>query len=57
MGPYDPTQHCVFLIDQLEKGRELAREKGKRIANDMMVSRVITVLSKIAMFKNDIREW
>ena len=44
MGPYDPTEPLARLIEQLEKGREFAREGGRAISNAMMMSKVITLL-------------
>ena len=45
MGEYDPPETLVLLIGQLDKGQEFTREGGQTIANAMMVSKGITLLT------------
>ena len=56
MGTYNPVEPLARLIEKLEKGREFAREGGQTIADTMMVSKGITILSHMNMLNEDIRE-
>ena len=55
IGPYDPAEPLARLIEQLEKGRELAQEGGQMISDAMMVSKGITLLKQTELFNEDIR--
>ena len=57
MGPYNPAEPLDQLIKQLEKGRELAQSGGQTIADAMMVSVGITLMTQTATFNEDTREW
>ena len=57
MNTYDPAEPLDQLIEQLEKGVEFARAKGKIISDTIMVSKVITLLAQTEIFNKDIREW
>ena len=56
-GPYDPAEPLVRLIEQLEKGRELAQLGGHKIPDAMMMSKGITLLAQTGVFNDDIQEW
>ena len=56
MGTYTPAEPLARLIEKLEKGREFAREGGQTIADNMMVSKGITILAHMKMLNEDIRE-
>ena len=45
MGPCEPAESLYKLIEQFDKGREFAQSRGQRIADTMMVSKGITLLS------------
>ena len=57
MRMYNPDKPLVQLIEQLEKGQEFARAGGKTIANAMMVSKEINVLTQTMVFNNDMWYW
>ena len=57
MRMYNPDKPLVQLIEQLEKGQEFARAGGKTIANAMMVSKEINVLTQTMVFNNDMWDW
>ena len=48
MGPYNPSEPVSRIIDQLEKGREFAREEGQTISDAMMIYKGITILAQTA---------
>ena len=56
IGPYDPAENMVRLIETLEKGRQFARAVRNNIAETMMVSIGITLLAQTAIFNDNIRE-
>ena len=59
MGLYNPVENVARLIEQLLKGQDFARPKGEPIADAMMVSKDITLLSETTIFNDDIqkRRW
>ena len=57
MGLYDPAVPLSRLIEQLEKYREFMHTGGHTISNLMMVPKGITLLTHMAMFNTDIKEW
>ena len=57
MGPYDPVEPLSRLIEQLEKGRELARAGEKTISDSITVFNGITLLEQTVVFYDDIQEW
>ena len=46
MGVYDPTEPPTLLIIQLKKGQKFAISVAQLIADDIMVSNVITLLEQ-----------
>ena len=56
MGPYNPTEPLTRLIEKLEKGREIAQAGGHTIADAIMVSKGITLLTQTEIFNEEIRE-
>ena len=52
MGTYDPAEPLARLIENLEKGRELARSGDHKISYAMMMSKGITLLAQTG-FSND----
>ena len=57
IGPYDSAEPPALLIDQLEKGREFERTRGKMIANAMLVLKGSNLLAQTAILNKDIWEW
>ena len=57
MGPYDPAEPLTRLIDQLEKLWEFAISEGNTIADEMIVSKGITILAQTTTFNEEIWEW
>ena len=57
MGPYDPAETLVQIIEQLEKGREFSIAGCQTISDAMMMSKVIALLAQTGIFNDDIREW
>ena len=55
MGPYDPAEPLVRLIEHSEKGREFAGAGDQIISNAMMMSKLITLLAPMLIFNDDIR--
>ena len=56
MGLYNPVENVARLIEQLLKGQDFARPKGEPIADAMMVSKDITLLSETTIFNDDIQK-
>ena len=40
MGPYNPVEPLAQIIEELEKGREFAREGGQKLSDAMLMSKV-----------------
>ena len=57
IGPYDFTELLAQLIGKLENGQGFALAGGQKIADAMMVSRGIILLSYTAMLNEYIHEW
>ena len=57
MGPYDPAEPLAQIIEQLEKGRELARSGVQTISDAITVSKVITLLAQTGFLNDNIQEW
>ena len=55
MGPYEPAEPLVRLIEHSEKGREFAGAGDQIISNAMMMSKLITLLAPMLIFNDDIR--
>ena len=56
MGPYEPSEPLYQMIEQFNNGKEFARAGGQTIADAIMVSKGITLLSQTTTFNKDIRE-
>ena len=56
MGPYKPAKPLAYLIGNLDKGLEFARDRGKTISDTIVVSKGITLLTQTATFNDDIQE-
>ena len=59
MGPYNPVETLARLIEELLKEQDFARAKGEQIADAMMLSKEINLLSETSIFNDDIqkRRW
>ena len=55
MGPYDPVEPLARLIKHFENGKEFGHAGGQTIANAMMVSKGITLLSQTSTLNKYIR--
>ena len=55
MGPNNPTEPLACLLEHLDKGLELLRDRGRTISDVMMVSKVITLLIQTMTFNDYIR--
>ena len=54
---YDPMEPFAWLIEQLEKGREIAQSGVHTIYDTMMTSKGINLLAQTGIFNDEIREW
>ena len=57
MGTYGTAETLTRLIKKLKKGREYEISGGQTIADAMMVSKGITLLSQTTTFNKNTREW
>ena len=56
MGPYNPVETLARLIEELLKEQDFARAKGEQIADAMMLSKEINLLSETSIFNDDIQK-
>ena len=57
IGPYNPAEPLDLRIEQLQKGVEFAISEVQTIYEAMVISKGITILTKMGIFNDDIREW
>ena len=56
IGPYNPAEPLVQLIEQLKGGIQFLIAGGQTISDAMIMSKGITFLAQTGIFNDDIRE-
>ena len=57
MGTYNPTEPLDRLIEKLEKEKEFVSAGWEMIVDNMMVSKVTTLMARTNMFNEGMRGW